>query len=498
MVLSGCIDWSLPAYPDAGDGDSDGDSDTDVDGDSDTDVDGDSDTDVDSDSDTDVDSDSDIDEDSDSDIDEDNDPDIDEDNDPDIDVIEDSDVDVDDDEEVDSDSDVDWEFPCAPEFSIDCGGSTLNVVQIAAGARHACAILGDGEIYCWGHDDHGQVSGSGGAEIVIAPDIVGEYPGCAGTVSGGLDHTCSVDAGGIGWCWGENGQWQLGNGRAGGEATAPTQVVDLRCLLGIITGDSHSCGWDPLGRVWCWGTNNFGQLGFDTVVVDMTYIALEVGSLTGVRVVGMAGGDQHTCALDDEGQLYCFGNPASGRLGIRPEAVTPGMLVNVGFSEPIELVGLTAGGAHTCAWTGAGQLYCWGENFSGQLGGIGPVSPTPTLVDGLASPVLLASAGAEHTCAVLTDRTVWCWGDDSFRQLGCGDGITSDGPCRVIFPEGTDPEVRALGVAAGDDFTCAWDDVGRAWCWGTDTNGQLGNGIGGASSIPLQVVRTWYPDGGSL
>ncbi|MEM6295012.1 MAG: hypothetical protein AAGA54_27315 [Myxococcota bacterium] len=212
----------------------------------------------------------------------------------------------------------------------------------------------------------------------------------------------------------------------------------------------------------------------------------------GVRT--FATGGSHTCAVDFEGTVRCFGDNTYGQLGIGSRASigleqTPyeeGRDVDI--DAPIRSI--SGGLHHTCAVSNAGAVYCWGGNDSGQLGlghtddwgdEPGEVPEAVSLPD-LAVQVV---AGAAHTCALLTDGSVSCWGDGSVGQLGLGDGFGGTvGAGAMPYPEVSDAPQTQLGrdavlrtIAAGDgDHTCVVDVFGGAYCWGAGDGGRLGTG----------------------
>lgn len=222
-------------------------------------------------------------------------------------------------------------------------------------------------------------------------------------------------------------------------------------------------------------------------------------SLAALIADTVAVGDTHTCALGVFRDVWCFGANDTGQLGVGTTAVTPEP-VRVSAAGELKRKAafvLDAGRAHTCALasgdvdTADPAVYCWGDNNEGQLGdgtSTARSRPVPVLPQ-----ALQIAAGQEHTCAVLPTRTVSCWGRNDVGQLGIGStGAGEDSPQPV--PGLTD----VVDLSADDNNTCALDDDGAAWCWGSDTHGQIGDG-GGASgtaqSSPVAVVMTGIPGG---
>lgn len=145
---------------------------------------------------------------------------------------------------------------------------------------------------------------------------------------------------------------------------------------------------------------------------------------------------------------------------------------------------ISAGLGHTCVITAAGGVKCWGWNSRGQLGdGSYTGSHVPVDVVGLGSNVVAVNAGTVHTCALTTAGGLKCWGFNLFGTLGAGNNIDSNVPLDVV---GLDTDVAA--VSSGDGHTCALTMAGAVKCWGSNTQGQLGNGTNANSNVPLDVA----------
>ncbi len=184
-------------------------------------------------------------------------------------------------------------------------------------------------------------------------------------------------------------------------------------------------------------------------------------------LVGITAGGEHSCAMLDTSQVTCWGGNIDGQLGngSNSEAYKP-VLVS-GLTGVLDVV---AGHAHTCALMATGAVRCWGRNANGQLGNGSKVkSNLPSLVSGVSDATELAT-GLAHTCALRATGEVVCWGDNSSGQLGNGTIVEAVTP--VLVSGLTD----AVHVAAGYGHTCALRATGAVACWGANWNGQLGNG----------------------
>jgi alpha-tubulin suppressor-like RCC1 family protein len=196
-----------------------------------------------------------------------------------------------------------------------------------------------------------------------------------------------------------------------------------------------------------------------------------------------AGGSSHTCALTDAGGVACSGSNTSGQLG-NGTTNTSAVPVNVVRADA-GLAGMTrvsAGQSYTCA-TSPSEVVCWGTNTSGQLGLGNKTSPitvaTPVTVYDAGVPLALAQ-GSAHTCALRSDGAVLCWGAGSSGQLGDGAGADSLVPVVAIASGATQ-------IAAGANHTCARLSTGAISCWGFGVLGELGNGANVTQLKPVTV-----------
>jgi len=292
---------------------------------------------------------------------------------------------------------------------------TSGVSAIAGGGQHTCAIVG-GSLECWGSNYYGQLGNNSTSTVANVPlPVLGLPAGGVSMVSAGYSHTCAV-AGGAVYCWGSNASGQLGSGTAGGTSLLPVQVPSLTVgVTAIAAGYAHTCALQN-GGVQCWGSNAKGELG-DGTDTDSDLPVPASGLSSGVLGVASGPGSQHTCALLSGGTVYCWGLNDFGQIGAPSTTMSP---------VPVQVPSLTAGvsalalgGTHSCAVVNGGAL-CWGNNDFGQIGTPSTTaSPVPLPVGGLTSGVSSIAAGGTHTCAV-AGGAVQCFGQDQFGQLGNG------------------------------------------------------------------------------
>lgn len=343
-------------------------------------------------------------------------------------------------------------------------GLTGQVAAVTAGERHTCALLTSGELRCWGGNSLGQL-GLGWPLWRTAPVDSPVLINTAQVVAGET-HACAVTASGEARCWGNNDVGQLGDG-TNIARSEPTPVQGLSSGISqVATYSGHTCALTMTGGVKCWGNNEFGQLGNGTTVSSSTPVDV-VGLQT--SVLSLAVGRSHTCALLTNGGVKCWGYNGVGQLG-------DGTAIS--RSTPVDVLGLTSGavaiatgGQHTCAVTSEGAVKCWGWNRDGQVGDGTTVNRnSPVAVSGLSSNVSAVAAGASHTCALLASGQARCWGSNENGQLG--DGTTT----RRLTPVAVAGSHTFTALALGGSHTCALTTGRSIKCWGRNTSGQLGNG----------------------
>ena len=288
----------------------------------------------------------------------------------------------------------------------------------------------------------------------------------ATAVSASLDHTCAVTAAGGAKCWGSNNFGQLGDGTIM-PRTVPVDVSGLTSgVAAISAGEYHTCALLTSGGVKCWGGNFKGQLG-DGTMLD-SHAPVDVMTLSS-GVTAIAAGGNHTCARTSAGGAKCWGDNVDAQLGdgTFADRLTPtdvsGLTVGVAT--------VAAGRYHTCALTTGGGVKCWGHNFLGQVGnGSSPgYVMLPANVTGLSSGVASIDLGAFHTCAVTTGGAAKCWGTNVNGQLGDGTTTMRSTPVAV---SGLGASVT--GISGGRYHSCASMAAGGVKCWGGNDSGQLG------------------------
>lgn len=345
--------------------------------------------------------------------------------------------------------------------------ATPKAVQIVAGTWHACLLTDGGAVKCWGYNNLGQV-GDGTTTIRTKPTAVkGLSSGVKAIAAGGLS-TCALLKTGSVKCWG-----------SAAYSEKPVKIDGLGAgVRAIAVGDDHACAITKAKAVKCWGWNDVGQLG--TGSTDHTLHRSAVATKTLTSGVTALGSHMDTTCAVKSGGLWCWGAGTWGQIG---DGHT------VSRTKPTKVSGLTSGVSRvapgtvvTCALR-SGAVKCWGAAW-----GIGDPSATdttkPVQVVGLTSGVKAVATGHSHACAITSVRALLCWGSNDFAQVGADEDVTSNHPTPTQV-KGLTSGIKA--VAGGQDSTCAITTAGKAWCWGRNDMGQLGDGTKTNRSTPVHI-----------
>lgn len=346
----------------------------------------------------------------------------------------------------------------------------LRATGVTTGAVHTCAHTLENVAFCWGGNTRGQLGIGTFSGTLIDPEpvpriVVGDLT-FVGIVAGDL-HTCALDDAGQAHCWGLNEDGQLGQGDRINRPR-PSRVIGSLPFATVTAGGSHSCALTAGGEAYCWGGNRWGQLGVGESVTESLVPRAVSGHL---KFVALRAGAVHTCGIALDGTAYCWGRNAFGELGVGDSGTIRTSPTPV--AGGVVFTTLNPATEHTCGITSSGDAYCWGRNDAGELGD-GQVSihaATPTRVQSAVAWAWI-SGGLNHTCAVAVDGAAYCWGSNSAGQLGDGNlGTGSPVPVPVVGG------LRFIRISAGALHTCAVTATGDVYCWGRDNEGQLGDGI---------------------
>lgn len=363
--------------------------------------------------------------------------------------------------------------------------------------------------------------GTGTASVAVA---VSTPPAGTGvrSIAGGSLHTCAVTTDGRGWCWGSNQMYQSGgDGLIVPDFLTPRALSTAVRFSHMTAGFWHGCGLATDGAPWCWGagtaftangnpTNSafptavrggrrFASLSvgshFDSCGIELSgatwcwgFTASQFGTTpvsrsTSIAFTTVDVGDAASCGIDTEGRAFCWGTNGFGNLGDGGRSPSSSIPVAVDGSERFRSIG--TGRLHTCAISRAGQAFCWGTNVRGELGGGGNDGPMTRVNSprAVSTPLRFSSitVGLSHNCALTNTGEAMCWGDNSEGQLGIGVGGDRAVPTAVVGG------LRFRELSAGNSHTCGVDLDGAVWCWGDNASGQLGDGTRADRAEPVRV-----------
>ena len=248
-----------------------------------------------------------------------------------------------------------------------------------------------------------------------------------------------------------------------------TQILELPQTL----GQFHTCALQNQAFVYCWGPNSFGRLGDGSTTQRLVPTLIDVGD--GTTITQLALGGRHSCALLSTGRVKCWGYNIKGQLGdgTTTDRLTP-TVINVDNGTAVTQLAL--GGDHSCALLENGRIKCWGSNSNGQLGDgtrTSAARPIPHSINGDNGTIFTYLAlGETHSCALMDNGTVKCWGRNIHGQLGDGTKTKRPIPKRINIDE----ENTVTQLALGYWHTCALLDNGKVKCWGYNLHGQIGDG----------------------
>ncbi|RAX16739.1 cutinase family protein [Pseudarthrobacter sp. AG30] len=361
-----------------------------------------------------------------------------------------------------------------------------NVINVSAD-NSVYAVRSDGTVWSWGGTNtFGQL---GNGTPFIGSFVPAQIKGLTGVRSiavGRFGYSiCALKTDGTVWCWGHNDHGQLGNG-ANVDSPAPVQVVGLTGVESITAGNGSVDALKADGTVWSWGQNDHGQLGNGGTTDSASPV--QVAGLAGVQSI--TAGDGSAYAITADRTLWSWGINTVGQLGnggTIDSAVPVQVAALSGVQNVVVELSPDPGNYSAYALKTDGTVWSWGANNVGQLGNGNSInSALPVQVTGLAG-VRSVSAAAWSVHALKADGTVWSWGYNNHGQLG--NGTTTDS----VVTTGSAVPVQAIGltgvqsVAVGGWSAYALTAGGTAWSWGSNPVGQLGNGTTTDRTVPTQV-----------
>ena len=357
--------------------------------------------------------------------------------------------------------------------------------QVAAGGNHTCAIDSDTTMWCWGAGYAGQ-TGLGSTTTTFIPTQVGietSYVGNWIDISAGEDSTCGLRKGGaegekLLYCWGKNDNPSQFDTSIN-YGNVPTLFSDESDWQTLSVGTRHACSSKQNGTVFCWGKNASGELGISTLTPSSP-LPIQENTLSTDWASIAASRSSHTCAVKYDGTMFCWGSNDKGQLA--DEDLISRFEAKQEFSLADDWAMVSGGINTTCGVKGDNTLLCWGDNNNGQTGaGRNILTVTPTQVQPEHSDWSMVSAAMGHgyryegetdyhSCGLRDNGTLYCWGANWDGQLGIGNTSTQ------LIPIRAQTSTKFNFLATGDSHSCAISNADELWCWGDLNYGQLGLG----------------------
>ena len=349
-------------------------------------------------------------------------------------------------------------------------GATVAFATVSAGISHTCGVTTTGRVYCWGRNQFGQL-GDGTTDDSPVPTRV-QTDFLFDLVSAGMHHTCGLAQGGAVFCWGANFNGEAGDGTQINRL-APVRVLGNHTFRTITTGEAHSCGITTANLGYCWGAP-LGPAPDGTGSLPNALVPqpLNLGALA-----SLSAGFEIACAATANGALFCW--------GLKPPGIEPPEDTAVPLPVPgaPPLVAVSAGHKHACGTTADDQVYCWGRNTSGQLGdGTLTTRHAPMPVSGDIRFRQVSAESGGHTCALTGEGAAYCWGQSRFGELGDSTIGVQSAPVAVLG------DLVFVSIGVGGWHTCGVTPSGLAYCWGYGVFGQLGTGGTEDSPVPARVT----------
>jgi alpha-tubulin suppressor-like RCC1 family protein len=384
-----------------------------------------------------------------------------------------------------------------------------NWTFVGCGAAHTLAINGKGELYVFGSNSNGQLALGTGVFIVTEPGPLSGSVGNWVMCSAGERHSAAINAGGGLFVWGDNTYGQIGNGAGNGtfaRVNTPTSIGQGN-WVSVACGHDFTLAINSKGELYGWGNAASGQLG--PGITGIAPSPRRIGSTTDWLHVSC--GEKHTAAIDKNGYLYTWGNNASGQLGDNT-TVSKSTLTQILLPVESPAAGawkhVSCGKAYTAAITGSGSIYLWGSNTSGQLGdGSNQSKSRPTKITTLKN-CRAVSCGVEHTIATnvapAPAERCFAWGSNFYGELGNGQasmtGSANKNRPTLVSPSNLTLVSTLTRLSCGSNFSVGITSDGQVIGWGGLTRNAVGAGVYGSIPAvvdPAATAKAVFAGGGS-
>ena len=390
----------------------------------------------------------------------------------------------------------------------------INIIEIGEGI----ALDNQGKIYTWGRNYNGQL-GNGTTEDSNIPICISDISDNILNgkkiikVSGGMT---AIDEEGKVYTWGDNSYGQLGNGESGKNlysnvpiciSDIPSNPLNNKNIVNIFASANHIIALDSQGKVYTWGSNDYGVLGNGTTEdsnIPICISELPDNILNGKNIVEICTGSYNTAVIDEQGKVYMWGYNYYGQLGngqYYSNKYTPICISDIegNLLKGKRVVNISAGSYHTIAIDEEGKVYAWGDNGYGQLGnGTTESSSIPICISDIpgnilnGKRILNSSTDFYFTVMIDDDGKVYTWGKDVNKEGLLGNGTTESSSIPICISDIPDNPLNGeiiIDIFVNFDYIIALSNQGKVYTWGNNAYGQLGNGNNFSSPVPVQIFK---------
>lgn len=327
-------------------------------------------------------------------------------------------------------------------------------------------------------------------------------------LSAGYNHTCGISTDDKAYCWGWNQYGQLGNNSTADSLTPvavdKSGVLNGKNILSISAGFYHTCVVASDNLAYCWGINSSGELGNGLMAQsNIPTAVVSTGVLSGKTVKKIFAGFGDACVIASDNQAYCWGGNTNGALGNNSSSQTsvPVAVYTSGVLSGKTILSIALGSTHSCAIASNNLAYCWGG--AGRIGNgtsVNSLVPVAVSTAGVLSGKTIKSITANwaYTCAIASDDQAYCWGWGGYGQLGNNSTADSTVPVAVTTTGVLSGKTLKSISAGTNSHTCATASDNQVYCWGNNDKGQFGNNTTGQSSVPVATTNTGVLSGKSI
>lgn len=383
-------------------------------------------------------------------------------------------------------SGADGSRPASPTVGTLFYNTTSGAIEVYNGLAWKASVLlppaGTPALYAWGKNNNAELGDLTTIDRSSPVTVVGGYTDWIG-VSVGTDQILALRSNGTAWAWGANTNGMLGT-NDDILRSSPTSVVGGQTWIQVSTGRDHSAAIRSDGTLWAWGQNNNGGLGVNDTIVRSSPVSV-VGGFTDWTQIDV-GGYNTMIGLRANGTAWCWGAGGQGQIGNNAQGnrSSPTSVAG-GFNDWIQV---TSGRQFHSAVRANGQIWTWGANKYGELGrntgGNYTSQSSPVSLVGEITDWISVSSGAYHSIGLRANGTAWTWGRNVQGQLATGDFVNRSSPVSVVG--GFTDWVQ---ISAGTEHSLGIKSDGKAWAWGWNNRGQLGNTTGLPSNAsPISVA----------